>query len=114
MRHTKSCTHAHTPRQLIANNAAPGTQLYTRINETLIDFFGEAVADSQSVSNTALIVVVACSVAIAVAASLYVPFLVAINRQRDCYIRCERMPTWIDWACSGVLPLTRVPRARGR
>ena len=65
----------------------PGDALHDIVNASALQFFAEATDDAAAVQHTAVIVVVAASVSIVVAALLFIPFLGAVTRQRDCYIR---------------------------
>ena len=77
--------------QTVLNNVVAGAPLHDIINDTTLQFFSEATDDSVTVIHTALVVVISASLAIVALAVLFVPFLNAINRQRDQYIRCVRV-----------------------
>ena len=57
------------------------------MNVSALAFFAEATDDANNVNHNAIVVVIAASLSIVSAALLFIPFLSAINRQRDCYIR---------------------------
>ena len=77
--------------QTVLTNVIPGSPLHDIVNATALQFFSEATDDSATVIHTGLIVVISASLVIVALAVLFVPFLDAINRQRDQYIRCVRV-----------------------
>ena len=74
-------------------NVVPGNDVHDVVNASTLAFFAEATDNADSVIKTSTIVVIAASLSIVSAALLFIPFLAAINRQRDCYIRCAHTST---------------------
>jgi len=61
--------------------------LHDYVNFSTLDFYAEATDEATSVIHNSTVVMIAASLSILAATLLIVPFLYAVDRQRDHYIK---------------------------